>query len=191
MSFLLWHGLRNSALLHPDRPAVEWRRETLTYRELDERSNGFASMLLRAGIGRGHRVGLFAPKSHLSVVAMLGTLKAGATYVPVDPHAPALRAAYILGNCGVSAIVTTADRLASLEEHRDSLSSLRIAIVNEAPAEETAWVETMLWRDVGCGTGPRVAAGHRDRPRLSAVYVRLDREAERGDHHPPQCADLR
>ena len=131
MSFLLWHGLRDSALRHPDRPAVEWRRETLTYRQLDERSNGFAAMLLSAGIGRGHRVGLFAPKSHLSVVAMLGTLKAGATYVPVDPHAPALRAGFILGNCGVSAIVTTADRLAALEAQRESLAALQIAIVNE------------------------------------------------------------
>jgi amino acid adenylation domain-containing protein len=153
MSFLLWHGLRDSALLHPDRPAVEWRRETLTYRQLDERSNGFASMLLRNGIGRGHRLGLFAPKSHLSVVAMLGTLKAGATYVPVDPHAPALRAGFILGNCGVSAIVTTADRLAALREHRASLGALRIAILNEPPEDDLSWVETALWDNIGAGSG--------------------------------------
>jgi amino acid adenylation domain-containing protein len=132
MSFLLWHGLRDSVRSHPDRPAVQWRNETLTYRELDDLSSALAVRLIDAGIGLGHRVGLYAPKTHRSIVAMLGVLKAGAAYVPVDPNAPAARAAYILGNCGVSAIVASRDRLESLAEHRADLLTLRLGIVTDA-----------------------------------------------------------
>ena len=99
MSFLLWHGLRDSARQYPERTAIEWRDRSLTYREVDELSNAIAAVLAAAGIGPGHRVGLYTPKTDRSIVAMLGISKAGAAYVPVDPHAPPLRAAYILGDC--------------------------------------------------------------------------------------------
>jgi acyl-CoA synthetase (AMP-forming)/AMP-acid ligase II len=123
-AFLLWHHLRASARIHASRPAVVWRDSTLTYAELAAQSDRVAALLQARGIGRGSRVGLFMPKSHRSVVVMLGVMKAGAAYVPIDPHAPALRAAYILGDCAVRGLVTTAEKLRELRPHIDSVNSL-------------------------------------------------------------------
>jgi amino acid adenylation domain-containing protein len=151
MGFLLWHGLRDSARKHPERLAVEWRGERLTYRQLDELSDAVASTLREAGIGPGHRVGLYTPKNHVSVAAILGISKAGAAYVPVDPHAPPLRAAYILGDCAVSAVVANGERLESLREHHASLPSLRLAIVTDTGAPAAAgdrWVDRRAWQEL-------------------------------------------
>jgi amino acid adenylation domain-containing protein len=146
MSFLLWHGLRDSVRAHPNRIAVEWRNETLTYRQLDELSDAVASTLIEAGIGPGHRVGLYQPKTHRSIAAMLGISKAGAAYVPVDPHAPPLRAAYILGDCAVSAVVASADRLDSLAEHRADLPSVKLAIVSDGGSSgRDSWLDRRAW----------------------------------------------
>ena len=148
MSFLLWHGLRDSVLAHPDRPAVEWRNERLTYRELDALSDAIAATLIAAGIGRGHRVGLYTPKTHRSIAAMLGISKAGAAYVPVDPHAPPMRAAYILGDCAVSAVVASSAHLNSLTDNREPLSSLKLAIVTDDEKPTADWVATRAWKDL-------------------------------------------
>lgn len=122
--FLLWHHLRSSALLHSSRPAVVWRETTLTYGELSVQSDRVAALLQASGIGRGTRVALFLPKSHRSVIVMLGVLKAGAAYVPIDPHAPPVRAAYILGDCAVRGLITTSEKLTQLRAHLSSLVSL-------------------------------------------------------------------
>ncbi len=116
MSYLLWHRLAENARRHPENPALAWRHEVLSYAELDELSSRVASALAAQGIGRGSRVGLFLPKSTKSVAAMLGILKAGAAYVPVDPSAPASRAAYILRDCVVRGLVSTARQLHRLAE---------------------------------------------------------------------------
>ena len=153
MGFLLWHGLRDSALRHPDRPAVEWRKESLSYRELDESSDAIAATLAAAGIGPGHRVGLYTLKNHRSVAAILGISKAGVAYVPIDPHAPPARAAYILGDCAVSAVVATADRLASLASHRAELPSLALALVSDAAKGPESFVRMCGWDELESGDG--------------------------------------
>jgi amino acid adenylation domain-containing protein len=129
MTFLLWHYLTNSARRHPDRHAVESREGTLTYRELDELSGRVAATLSSAGIGRGDRVGILMPKHHRGVAVMLGVLKTGAAYVPVDPSAPARRAALILVDCAVAALFTTRAHLAQLHEHATELPTLRTVIL--------------------------------------------------------------
>ena len=117
MPYLLWHYLDESAQRYPDRPAVAWRDSTLTYRELSAESDRLAGLLREHGIGLDSRVGLFFPKSHRSVVSMLGIGKAGAAYVPVDPAAPTRRAAFILDDCAVRGLITTKDKLVQLAEH--------------------------------------------------------------------------
>jgi len=128
-AFLLWHHLRASARAHPTHPAVVWRDATLTYRELWEQSAREAALLQASGIARGSRVALFMPKSHRSVVAMLGVLKAGAAYVPIDPHAPALRAAYIMGDCAVRGLITASEKLIELRAQLEPLDSLRTILL--------------------------------------------------------------
>jgi amino acid adenylation domain-containing protein len=78
----------------PDRLAVCFGAENLTYRQLDERANRLARHLLAAGVGPGDLVGLCFERSLELVVAMLATLKAGAGYLPLDPSYPAERLAF-------------------------------------------------------------------------------------------------
>ncbi len=110
MAYLLQQFLRESAFRYPDKVAVSARGRNLTYRELEERSNQLAHLLAERGVKKGDRVGLFFPKCVESLVCMQGALKAGAVYVPLDPQAPAERIAYILQDCGVRVLLTSAEK---------------------------------------------------------------------------------
>jgi L-proline---[L-prolyl-carrier protein] ligase len=92
-----------------DRAAViEPGRGSVSYCELERLADGVAARLCRLGVEPGARVGLYVRRSCDAVAAMLGTLRAGCTYVPVDPAAPLERNAEIYVDCGV--------RLAIVEE---------------------------------------------------------------------------
>src|SRR5262245_43297472 len=116
MSTLLPHLVAESAARFPGRPALVMDGRTLTYGELESLSNRFARSLAAHGVRAGDRVALWLPRSIESVVALYGVMKAGAAYVPVDPGAPPARLAYIARDCAVSALVTVAGRVATLEE---------------------------------------------------------------------------
>jgi amino acid adenylation domain-containing protein len=151
MAYLLWQYLTESAQRYPDRPAVAWGDTELTYRELDDLSTRFASLLAQHGVGSGKRVGLLLPKSPNAVIAILGTLKAGAAYVPVDPHAPAARAAFILRDCAVSVIVTTSDRADRLLEAALGFPSLEMIVLAESSSNDPASVQGLCfhsWREL-------------------------------------------
>ncbi|WP_460327702.1 amino acid adenylation domain-containing protein, partial [Paenibacillus sp. YSY-4.3] len=75
---------------------------SLTYRELDEQASRLAVWLQAQGIGPGQRVGLLLEHSIELVVAVLGVLKSGASYVPIDPAYPAERVAYLAEDSGLT-----------------------------------------------------------------------------------------
>jgi amino acid adenylation domain-containing protein len=86
-----------------DRPAViEPGRGRTSYAELDALADRVAARLLGMGLGADARVGLYLNRSCDAVAAMLGALRAGCAYVPVDPRAPAARNAEILADCRVA-----------------------------------------------------------------------------------------
>ena len=68
--------------------ALEFESQTLSYHELNERSNRVAHRLRRLGVGRGTLVGLCIERSPELIVGMLAILKAGGAYVPVDSEYP-------------------------------------------------------------------------------------------------------
>lgn len=89
----------------PGATAVVMEDERLTYGELWSRSGRVACALRAAGCRAGDRVCLFMPKSPWAVTAMLGALKAGCLYVPVDVKSPAARAARIVATCEPATIL--------------------------------------------------------------------------------------
>jgi amino acid adenylation domain-containing protein len=101
MSARLEHGVSAQAQARPESLAVACRGERLSYGELEALGNRLARVLRAAGCGSGERVALYLPKSPVAIAAMLGVLKAGATYVPMDPDSPAPRQARVLalGDC--------------------------------------------------------------------------------------------
>ncbi|MEV7184623.1 non-ribosomal peptide synthase/polyketide synthase [Kitasatospora sp. NPDC093102] len=92
----------------PDAPAVRSGDEQLTYRELDERSNRLARLLIGAGAGPERYVALALPRTVELAVTLLAVLKSGAAYLPVDPGYPAERIAYLFEDVRPDAVVTAA-----------------------------------------------------------------------------------
>jgi amino acid adenylation domain-containing protein len=105
-TYLLSHLLSKSAYMHSDRLAVIVQDETLSYQELETKSNQLAHALIRQGIKRGDRIGLLVRKSIVSLISIFGILKAGGTYVPIDPLAPSERITYIIKNCGIKILIS-------------------------------------------------------------------------------------
>jgi len=100
-----------AAARHPDVPAVGCAGRSLTYRELDERSNRLARRLRRLGVGPEVRVGLRVERSLEMVAGILGILKAGGAYVPLDPDVPRERLSFLLEDSGVPVLLTEAGLL--------------------------------------------------------------------------------
>lgn len=93
----------------PDEVALLFENERLTYRELNEQANRVANYLRAAGVENGELVGLFTSRSLRMVVALLGILKAGAAYVPLDERYPAERLDFMLKDSGVRVLLTDRD----------------------------------------------------------------------------------
>jgi amino acid adenylation domain-containing protein len=114
VNHLLWHRVAEHAARTPAKEALRGDAHSLSYAQLWEQSGRLAAHLYASGIGRGSRVGMLMPKSPECVVTMLGVLRAGATYVPIDPRAPSARQAYVLSNASVRAVVGTPQLLEPL-----------------------------------------------------------------------------
>ncbi|WP_370949420.1 amino acid adenylation domain-containing protein [Amycolatopsis sp. cg5] len=95
-------------LARPGEPALVCGGERLTYAELDRRANALAHGLIDRGVQADHVVGLYAGRSMELVVGMLGILKAGAAYLPLDPAQPDERLATMVAD---AALVLTAEKL--------------------------------------------------------------------------------
>ena len=91
----------------PDATAALYEQQGLTYRELNEQANRLAHLLMVRGIGPEDLVALAMPRSLEMIVALLGILKAGAAYMPLDPDYPAERLAFMLQDGHPAVLLTT------------------------------------------------------------------------------------
>ena len=89
----------------PDEYAVVFGEDTLTYAELEADSNRLGRLLLAEGCVRGDRVCLFVPKSIQAIVGILGVLKAGCAYVPIDLDSPPARVRGVLDAARPTAVL--------------------------------------------------------------------------------------
>jgi amino acid adenylation domain-containing protein len=110
--------LEEQAARTPDRVAVASEQGDLTYRELHERANRLARHLQAMGIGPEVRVGLCTDRSPGMMVGLLGILKAGAAYLPLEPSQPADRLAWTLSDADVEVVVGQERLLAALPVRR-------------------------------------------------------------------------
>ncbi|MBA4532700.1 non-ribosomal peptide synthetase [Brevibacillus halotolerans] len=90
----------------PDQIAVVLENKRLTYRQLDAKSNQLARFLRNKGIGPDRLVGLMMDRSIEMMIGILGILKAGGAFVPIDPAYPAERISYTLEHSGVQILLT-------------------------------------------------------------------------------------
>ncbi|TCP59138.1 amino acid adenylation domain-containing protein [Tumebacillus sp. BK434] len=100
------HLFEEQVLRTPDHPAVVFGALEITYRELNERANQLAHHLLALGCGADQIVGVLMERSIDLVVALLGILKAGSAYLPIDLEAPELRIQELLESANATVCVT-------------------------------------------------------------------------------------
>ncbi|MEA2604979.1 MAG: hypothetical protein QOF89_5971 [Acidobacteriota bacterium] len=98
--------LAEQAARSPDAVAVISGGEALTYGELDRRANRLARRLRARGVGPESRVAVCLERSPALMVGLLGVLKAGGAYLPIDPETPRGRVATVLDSAGVELVVT-------------------------------------------------------------------------------------
>jgi amino acid adenylation domain-containing protein/non-ribosomal peptide synthase protein (TIGR01720 family) len=137
------HLIERQAARTPDAAAMVFEDEWLTYRELDGRTARLARYLAGLGVGPEERVGVCMNRSIEMVVALLGILKAGAAYVPLDPAYPAERLRMMIEDSGVQVILTQ-------ELLREKLSgvSFPLSVVDdELPPTSNPQPPTILFID--------------------------------------------
>jgi amino acid adenylation domain-containing protein/non-ribosomal peptide synthase protein (TIGR01720 family) len=109
------HGLFEAqASRSPNATAVEFEGTRLTYRELDDRANRIASWLVSQGVGLGDRVVVELPRSIDMLASILGVLKAGAAYVPIDLRYPDERRRFVREDSQAKASLTSESLQAAL-----------------------------------------------------------------------------
>jgi non-ribosomal peptide synthetase-like protein len=145
---------------HPDAPALDDTHSVLTYVQLGAQVNRLARELADAGIRLGDKVGVRAPSgTHDLYVAILGILRAGAAYVPVDADDPQERADLVFGEARVSAIVGPRRTITRLGATADSAHpSRQLADLPEVSPADDAWV---IFTSGSTGVPKGVAVTHR------------------------------
>jgi amino acid adenylation domain-containing protein/thioester reductase-like protein len=98
--------LEEQAVKTPDNIAVACGERSITYRELSDRSGRLAVRLQELGVGRNSVVGLVFYRSIEMVVAVWGVMRAGGSYLPIDPNNPPERADHMLTECGTNIVLT-------------------------------------------------------------------------------------
>jgi acyl-CoA ligase (AMP-forming) (exosortase A-associated) len=124
-----------SAQRAPQAIALHDGPHAISYAELAGEIGAFASALAALGLRRGDRVGIYLDKRRETVVASFGAPAQGGVFVPINPLLKAEQVAYILRDCAVRVLVTTPERLQSLQAVLPQCVALaHVIVVGAAPA---------------------------------------------------------
>ena len=149
MKRLLHHWVTEQAEKRPNAVALVHNQERMTYSELDNVSNQLARMLLVQGCTKGDRVCFAIPRSPRAIVAIIGILKAGCVYTPVDTSSPVERVAKILDSCqnrfflAAGNVVSLLDSL--FESHNRSMA---LGWLDNAPLQAGNVTPAFSWNEV-------------------------------------------
>ncbi len=128
-----------------NRIALSFDGGQMTYRELNEQSNQIAHMLLSSGIKKGDFVALVMERSQEALIALLGIMKAGGVYVPIDPSYPKERCQYLLSDTCAPFILTKSEHsqliVDLLEGDCDSRAVFYIDQLNETYSEQNVVID--------------------------------------------------
>lgn len=125
--------LRAVAAAHPTRTAVDDGKTSLSYAELDERSDRFAAGLRSRGARPGDFIGVGLSRSVDLVVTIVAVVKTGASYVPMEPSYPSDRLEFICADAGLALVV--ADEDDDTFVHLDGCTVLTPATLAESPVD--------------------------------------------------------
>jgi len=170
-TFLLHDLPLRAAEASPDSPALTYLARTLSYAELAGSIGQFAGGLMELGIDRGERVGIYLEKRPEFVTAAFGAMRAGATFVPLNPLLKPDQVIYILRDCNVRVLVTSAERLPLLQAALPACPDLRHVIVVGTGADGDGKAYALVqWSSMQAG---QPARGHRviDKDMVAILYT--------------------
>ena len=148
----------------PHQVAAVFEGQQLTYGDLNQRANQLAHRLRTLGVGPDILVGVCLERSLEMLVAILGVVKAGGAYLPVDPAFPRDRQAFMLDDAKVPVLLTSAKLAAGLPPH----AAIQICL-------DTEWDSIQSYSK----DNPEVLARPRE-PGVRDLHVGVDGPAERG-----------
>jgi amino acid adenylation domain-containing protein len=151
----------------PEAPAVRCGAVSLTYRELDERANGIASVIVESGVPAGAVVGLRLKRSADLIAAPLGVMKAGCAYLPLDPSAPRARTDDMLADSGATAVLVDGDGAGPAE-----LGLAAIATAAQPPGRAGDGAAYLIYTSGSTGRPKGVVVEHRNLVNLLASMCR-------------------
>ncbi|WP_141119924.1 non-ribosomal peptide synthetase, partial [Mycobacterium malmoense] len=160
-----WFGAQ--AGRSPSAVAISCEGRRWSYREVDEASNRLARWLIGRGVGRGARVGLLMERSAEAVIAVLGVLKAGAAYVPMDPGLPAGRVEFMLADAAPAAVIASAGLRPRLGEFAGVVADVDDPAIRQQPVAGVAGpgaddVAHVIYTSGTTGVPKGVAVTHRN-----------------------------
>jgi len=129
-----------------------------SYAELYDNVCRFAAGLVGLGLARSDRIGIYLEKRFETVVASFGAAAAGCVFVPINPILKAEQVGYILRDCDVRLLVTTADRYSSLVLELSRCPSLGHVVLTEPGTSPLSRASMLSWHDL---LGARQGSGHR------------------------------
>lgn len=138
----------------PERPAIQFKDHQVSYSQLEARANQISQLLRSRGVGRGMLVGLCLERSVDMVAAVLGVLKSGAGYLPLDPAFPADRLAFMIDDSRLALVI----------------SEQELAEVHRCPAERTLALDTARDQLDQTSSAPLAKGEHSARPE-DVAYV--------------------
>jgi acyl-CoA ligase (AMP-forming) (exosortase A-associated) len=132
----------------PAAEAVTHQKTSLTYAQLADQTQAAASLFLTLGLGRGERVAVYLEKREETVIALFGAAAAGGVFVPINPLLKSEQVAYILQDCNVRILVTSAERVELLAQLLGSCHDLRVIVLIGARRNIPQIVGcTLIWWD--------------------------------------------
>jgi acyl-CoA ligase (AMP-forming) (exosortase A-associated) len=132
MASLLHELIFETADRLPQQPALQYKSSTLSYRQLAEQVDRFSCALLSVGIEKSGRVAIYLPKCLENVIAVFGTLAAGAVFVPINPSLKPHQVSHILLDCEARILVTTKSKFKSLKGILpDCVDLLNLILIDE------------------------------------------------------------
>ncbi len=138
--YTLPHIIENAAQKKPNEEAFKYLEETITFSELNLKSNQLAQHLITLDVKKGDRIGVYMHRCLETTIAIYGILKSGGVYVPLDPFSPISRTQYVIEDCDIKHIVTTPKQLRKITKisEEGSLQSV-IGIEQELSIKNSPW----------------------------------------------------
>jgi len=132
----------------PQRTALVYKTEQLSYSDLWSKVERAAAGLLRTGVARGERIGVWLDKRIETIIAFFGSSLAGGVFVPINPVLRSQQVVHILKDCNVRVLITTEDRLRSLDDALAHCGDLRTVVLLDSAVDVSGHWSTIGWSEL-------------------------------------------